>query len=319
MNLKLLWSFLLLLIAGCTPAPVEPVRLGTNVWAGYEPLYLARSLGWLDEPNVKLVEFTSTTSVLRAMRDHTLEVAAMTLDEALLLYQDDPNIRIVLVMDESSGADAILARSGIGSLQELKGKRVAAETTALGAYMISRAMDVGQLQPGDLTIISIPANEHTAAYKSGSVDAVVTFEPVKSELKRAGAQVIFDSARIPSEVVDVLVVHDNVLESNRDRLEQLIAAWFRALDYLTEHPNDAAKRMQPRLKLSVKEVLAQYEGLRLPDLNENLAVLSGGNESRLFESSQKMAEMMINKRLIHKFPENDIMDASLLHAMETTR
>ncbi|OIO74992.1 MAG: hypothetical protein AUJ57_01060 [Zetaproteobacteria bacterium CG1_02_53_45] len=307
---------LMLLVAGCTPAPVEPIRLGTNVWAGYEPLYLARSLGWLDEPKIKLVEFMSTTPVLRAMRDHTLEAAAMTLDEALILYQDDPDIRIVLVMDESTGADVLLARPGITNLHELKGKRVAAETTALGAYMISRALDRGQLQLSDITLISLPANEHAAAFKHGKVDAVITFEPVKSELLREGAELIFDSSNIPGEIVDVLVVHDDALAKHRERLVQLLGIWFQATRYLVENPDDAAKRIQPRVKLSVSEVLAQYVGLKLPDVDENLTVLGGGEDAKLLGSAHRMADLMMVRQLIRNHPQASLMDASLLRSLE---
>jgi len=306
----------MLLVAGCTPAPVEPIRLGTNVWAGYEPLYLARSLGWLDEPKIKLVEFMSTTPVLRAMRDHTLEAAAMTLDEALILYQDDPDIRIVLVMDESTGADVLLARPGITNLHELKGKRVAAETTALGAYMISRALDRGQLQLSDITLISLPANEHAAAFKHGKVDAVITFEPVKSELLREGAELIFDSSNIPGEIVDVLVVHDDALAKHRERLVQLLGIWFQATRYLVENPDDAAKRIQPRVKLSVSEVLAQYVGLKLPDVDENLTVLGGGEDAKLLGSAHRMADLMMVRQLIRNHPQASLMDASLLRSLE---
>ena len=304
------------LISGCTPAPVDAIRLGTNVWAGYEPLYLARSFGWLDEPKVKLIEFTSTTSVLRAMRDHTLEAAAMTLDEALILYQDDPDIRIVLVMDESTGADALLARPGIANLHASKGKRIAAETTALGAYMISRALDHGQLQLSDITLISLPANEHAAAFRKGRVDAVVTFEPVKSELLHDGAELIFDSSHIAGEIVDVLVVHEEIVDKHRQRLIKLLGIWFQATRYLAEHPDDAATRMQPRVKLPVSEVLAQYEGLKLPAMDENLAILAGGENSKLLKSAHKMADLMIDRKLIRKHPESSIMDASLLRSLE---
>ena len=48
----------LLACVGCTPDPEPILRVGTNVWPGYEPLYLARDLGYLDE-SIRLVEYSS--------------------------------------------------------------------------------------------------------------------------------------------------------------------------------------------------------------------------------------------------------------------
>jgi len=312
---KTICLLFVLLITGCTPAPVESIRLGTNVWPGYEPLYLARSLGLLDEAHVKLVEFTSATSVLRAMRDHTLEAAALTLDEALLLSQDDPDIRIVLVMDESLGADALVARPEITSVSQLKGKRVAAETTALGAYMISRALEHGGLKFADIKLVSLPVNEHLAAYKRGRADAIVTFDPVRNELLHAGAHPIFDSRQIPGEIVDVLVVHADVLQKSRLRLKRLLEAWFVALQYMDEQPQEAAKRMQPRIKLPIDQLLSQYDSLKLPDLDENVELMVG-EASALSIASGNMAEMMSERNLIRERPAGSLIDASLLQSLK---
>jgi len=66
----------LLLLSGCNHAPGTPMRLGTNVWPGYEPLYLAREFGYIDREDVQLVELNSATQVMRAFRNGALEAAA---------------------------------------------------------------------------------------------------------------------------------------------------------------------------------------------------------------------------------------------------
>ena len=41
----LAWAALLLALVGCAREPETALRIGTNVWIGSEPLYLARELG----------------------------------------------------------------------------------------------------------------------------------------------------------------------------------------------------------------------------------------------------------------------------------
>jgi len=48
-------------IAGCVRLPEPVLRIGTNVWIGSEPLYLARDLGRLDPGTVQLVEYPSAS------------------------------------------------------------------------------------------------------------------------------------------------------------------------------------------------------------------------------------------------------------------
>ncbi len=45
---------LMLALTGCSNEPSSPLRIGTNVWIGSEPLYLARDLGHFD---LKVVQY----------------------------------------------------------------------------------------------------------------------------------------------------------------------------------------------------------------------------------------------------------------------
>ncbi|MGB5468727.1 MAG: nitrate/sulfonate/bicarbonate ABC transporter, partial [Sedimenticolaceae bacterium] len=60
----------------------QPLRIGTNVWPGYEPLYLAAEReNWKSKLDIRMVEYPSATEVIRAFRNRALEGAALTLDE----------------------------------------------------------------------------------------------------------------------------------------------------------------------------------------------------------------------------------------------
>ncbi len=136
----LLIALLAQVVIACGEAPQTPMRIGTNVWPGYEPLYLARDLTYIDERFVRLVEYSSASQVIRAYRNGAIDAAALTLDEVLLLAQDELEPRVVLVMDVSHGGDVILGQAGLQDMRDLKGKRVGFEDTALGAYVLARAL-----------------------------------------------------------------------------------------------------------------------------------------------------------------------------------
>jgi len=308
-------AFLLAIVASCVQAPLPPLRVGANVWPGYESLYLARDLGYYDDLPIQLVDHPSATEVSRALRNGQLEVAALTLDETLLLAETNPDIRAVLITDVSAGGDAIVAKSEIESLAGLKGRRVGVESNALGAFVITRALEQVGLSPQDVEIVSLGVSEHEQAFKQGTVDAVVTFEPVRSNLLATGANLVFDSTQIPGEIVDVLVVPQAVLEHQRETLDVLIRGWFRALDYLKQNPQDAARRMAPREGVEPDQFLASLELLHIPDLQENQALL-GKTDPTLQKVLTQLSELMLGKELLQqKIETENLLDDRLVNAL----
>lgn len=297
--LALMGVLLCLLGAGCSRQESHPLRVGTNIWPGYEPFYVARHLGYLDANQARLVEFTSASQILRAFRNGAIDAACLTLDEALLLAQDAADVRLVLVLDISNGADAIMAKPEIADLRGLKGRRVGAETTALGAYVLMRALQSAGLTPQDVHIVPLEVSEHETAFKRGEVDAVVTFEPTRTKLRSFGARQIFDSRLIPGEIVDVLAVRSQYLQAHPQAVEHLLRGWYRALDYLKEKPQDAARIATARMGSTAEEFLASLDGLRLPDAKETRRLLTG-QPPALLKNAQMLADLMREHELLQK-------------------
>ena len=289
----------ILFLNGCDSIPQNVLKVGTNLWPGYESLYLAQDLGYFDNKPIKLVELPSATEVSHAFRNGALDVAALTLDEALVLMQYVPDLRVILVMDVSAGADVLLAKPTITSLAGLKGKRVGVENTAVGAILLDGALHAEKLNISDIKFQSIMVNEHESAYKNGLVDAVVTFEPHKSKLISLGAITLFDSSQIPGRIVDVLVTRQSVIEQDKEPLKTVIASHFKALEYLKQNTSDATLRIAPRLGVPSTEVMKQFEGITLPNVLENHNYLSV-ESSTLSAAVDKLISLMKGKKLLFK-------------------
>jgi NitT/TauT family transport system substrate-binding protein len=273
----------------------QPLRIGTNVWPGYEPLYLAAEHeDWRSKLNIRMVEYPSATEVIRAFRNRALEGAALTLDEVLTLREANIPLKVIAVLDISSGGDVILAKADIAHFSELAGRRIGVESNALGAYMLTRALELHDMTLDQLEVVPLGVSAHEAAFRRETVDAVVTFEPVRTRLLDAGAHEVFSSREIPGEVVDVLVVHADTLRTERPRLRELLEGWFRALGHLQSDPLAAARFTAQRLRITPEQVVASYAGLELPDPAQNLALLNG----LLRETLSRLQQTLIRERLL---------------------
>lgn len=288
-------------LLGCSPRYQPPLTVGTNTWIGYEPLYLARDLGYYEGANLRLVELASTTQAMDALRVGSLDLAGLTLDEALLLAQEGVPIAVIWVLNTSAGADALLAKPGITTLDALRGKRIGVEQTAVGGYMLNAALAQAHLQVSDIRVVPLPLDEHWPAWQANAIDAVVTFDPVRQKILNAGGQVVFSSADIPGQIVDVLVARQSALECCRAQIERLIAGQQQALTYLREHPTPAWQHMAQRQGIAPQELGQALAGIDIPDARMNHTLLTQP-DTGLAATAQYLATVMQASRLLPSPP-----------------
>ena len=295
----LLWLALAatFLLGGCGRDPEPALRIGTNVWIGSEPLYLARELGKLDPQVVQLVEYPSASEVLRAYRNQAIDGMVISLDELFSLAADGLQPRIVLVVDVSNGADVVVGRPGMKSMRDLKGKAVAVESGALGAFVLSRALALNNMQAGDVNVVHLESNEQAKAFADGLVDGAVTFDPFRAQFVKQGASMLFDSRKIPGEIVDLLAVRQSALERKPKAVQALLTGWFKAIDYVRSDPSDAAWRMGVRQQITGDQFLAAQQGLYIPTREDNLKML-GGDAPELAITGKRLMTLMLDAKLL---------------------
>ncbi len=298
--MKSLIRFALLVVtaflAGCQPPP-EPLRVVSSPWPGYEPLYLARDLGYLKESSVRITELPSSNLNMEAFSNGSTDVSTLTLDETLTLLAKGEKLRILLVMDISNGADGVVAKPGIKSLADLKGKRLGMENIPLGAYILSRVLDMSGLKASDINVIPMPEDKHEKAYLQGKIDAAITMEPYKSKITKAGARVLLDSSQIPNEIFDIIVVREDVYKTRRDDLCNLARQWFRTLDYVQANQKDSYSRMGKRLGISEEDFRTAVAGIKVPSRQENQLLL-GGSAPTLLGPARRLADIMQRGHMI---------------------
>jgi len=274
----------------------DPLRVGTTLWPGYEPLYLAEEINAYKE-DIRMIDYPSTSEVLRAFKNRIVEVAALTLDEVVLLEESNIPVQIILVLDVSEGADVIMVRPELKNIQGLKGARVAVESTAVGAYTLSRALEVHNIDISDISLVNVENSSHKEAYENNTADAVVTYEPVRTQLLNLGAIEVFNSTEIPGEIVDVLVVHQDVSQTHKDELYDISKGWFKALKHMKDEPAASYNFIASRMKLTPREAKESYIGLSLPSLDKNRLMLTGSS-APLAETFDRLTQHMKHSGLI---------------------
>ena len=267
--------FIMFTLAGCMDNSPPQISIGANVWPGYEPLFLGREKGYYQKLNVKLVEYRSASQVIDGLRSGLIDMAALTLDEAIKVKSNGTPLKIILIFDISDGADALVAAAEYDAISKLKGKKIGIEHSALGAYFFQRFIDINQLKREDFQLIGVDIDGHLQAIERQQVDAVVTFEPVKSKILRRGGHVLFDSSVLPNEIIDVLVVTDvGYQRIGKEAIQNFINQYWQAASSFIKSPKQNYQLINKRLKLSPEELHYTYQQLHIPDINEQLSIMA---------------------------------------------
>lgn len=288
--------------AGCRPTPAEPLRIGAQVFPGYEFLYLARATGQLKSERVRMVETPSASASLRALGTGAIDGACLTLDEVLSARERGIELTVLAVLDVSMGADVVLAHANVGGLSGLRGRTLGVEQSAVGAVMLDALLQRAGLSLRDVTIRPVGFDAHEAEFKARRIDAVVSYEPVKSRLMQAGAQVVYSSADIPGRILDVLAVRPTLLDSRPQDLQHLLDAHFGALDGYRAEPARARPLLAARLHLGPNEVDQAYAELDLPDRERNRTWFAG-EQTHLKKTAAALSQVMHSAGLLTRRSE----------------
>jgi NitT/TauT family transport system substrate-binding protein len=257
------------LVMGCGAEPEPPLRVGTVFWPSNEVLFLAQDRGWLNPSEFRLVEFVDDSEVMRAFRNHAIAAAWLTMDEVLAVAQSAVVEPVILFLsDESRGGDAVVAQPDLITSADLKDRRVAAQINSVNAYLLDRALKQAGLAAGDIRLVNLPPYRQLSAFKRREVDAVVTYEPVRTQILEAGGVEIFSSASTPFELLRVFVMRRDYLEAHPAQADALCAAWQQATEEVASS-EPARQWIANRLRTSVAGFDGMLERIRLIGLPES--------------------------------------------------
>lgn len=271
-----LFVFVVLVLIGVafySKPTFTPLKVGTSQWVGYQPLYVAQDMGFLAQNNIKIMELSSSSQVVKAMEQGLINAAALTLDEAIILASRNDQYSIILVIDYSFGGDAIITHKHINDFGELVDEKIGLEAGTVSHLLLYRAALAAGISLQDLTILPIHFNEHEQYFSSGEVSAVVTYEPVRTRLLSKGANEIFSSRDIPGEIIDVLVVNRTIEVTLKEQLNVLLEGWFKATKLIKENDQGTLSLLAKRTGTSEAEILNMYQNIHIPDRQEVIDML----------------------------------------------
>lgn len=312
---------LVLLVTACVGAaapPPEPehppLKIGWNLWPGFYPMVIAQELKLFEKHGVK-VESILTDSYATLAPDfiaRKTDGVMFTWPDALVIDTRAPDrARMVLVVDESAGADVVVATADIAKVTDLKGKHIGASLGSFGELLVRHMLQANGLTLDDVTMVNV-GPEAVPGAMPDSIQAGFTFDPHASQALAQGNHVVFSSAEAPGLISDVIIFRTEITQQRPEEVRAFIAAWFEAVAYWQANPTEGNAIIAKALGLKAEEI--SIEGLKLLNREDNLRAFQAGSDTTsLYVSGKVNADFLISSGGLSTAPNLErLLDPSFL-------
>jgi len=311
------------IFAPLTGHAAEKMKIGTVVWAGYGPFYVADKLD-LFKPHgldVDLQFFSDPSLITTAIAGRALDGGMLTYDQVVSSVAKGLKQRVVMPIDFSNGGDAIVAESSIGSVKDFKGRKVGYNPLSPSDFLLSYALKQNGMSEKDIEPVNMTPEGVPGAMASGALPIGVTYEPNVSQVLGMGGgnkyKVVFSSKDAPGLITDVLAFDESVIAKRPEAIKALIQGYLDGMAYMQAHPEESAKIVGEVLGVSAEEAKAQMSGAYNPTLAEMGQSFAPSDDTHSFHGSGAIiAQLLKNNGQIAAIPDfSQTYDARFVEAL----
>jgi len=238
---------------GAAPALAQQktdFKIAWSIYVGWMPWGYAADTGIVDKWAEKYgltIEVTQFNDYVESINQYTAgaydAVTLTNMDGLSIPAVGGVDTTAVIVGDFSAGNDVLILKDQ-SDLAAVKGQRVNLVEFSVSHYLLARALESAGMTEQDVTVVNTSDADLVAAYQTPDVTAVVTWNPLASEiLGTPGANGVFNSGQIPGEIIDLMVANTDVIKANPDFGKALAGIWYDTMKVMTaDTPEGVAAR-----------------------------------------------------------------------------
>jgi NitT/TauT family transport system substrate-binding protein len=254
--------------SNASTAPRE-YTVAWTIYAGWMPWPYADQAGivkkWADKYGVKIkvVQVNDYVESLNQFSAGKVDaVTSTTMDALTVPAAGGRDTTVLMIGDYSNGNDGVILK-GSDKLSDIKGRSVNLVENSVSHYLLARGLEQAGLKLPDVKTINTSDADIVAAFGAPQTTALVTWNPQLSEVKKQpGAHEVFDSSKIPGEILDALVVDTATLKANPNLGKALTGIWYETLAILSK--DDAQGQ-------AARAAMAKMSGTDLAGFDSQLA------------------------------------------------
>ncbi len=273
------------LLFACSAVGADKFRVAWSHYTGWEPWAYAQGTGilkkWAQKYGIE-IELTLVNDYVESINLYTggkFDACVMTNMDALTIPAvGGVDSTAIIIGDFSNGNDGIVLKKG-ESVKDLKGRSVKLVELSVSHYLLARALEMNGMKERDVKIVNTSDADIAAVFKTDSNGAVVTWNPPLQQVRNdKGARLVFDSSKIPGEIIDMMVVKTRAPDTLK---KALAGAWYEVMGIMSSQGKMASEAIDFMAKNSgatAAEFKAQLATTAMFYKASEAAAFAGGAE-----------------------------------------
>ena len=288
--LATLWAIAIMACDRLPQSSSPPLRVAFNLWPGYFPMVLAQERGYFAEQGIEVELSLVGGTIMSDFREGRYDGLAMTIGNAITTAPEQP-IQIVMALDDSMGADAVVASSEIEAIADLLGQSVGATLGGFGELFLEQMLDSVGLSREEVTFVESDPSEVPEELGDRLIQAGHTWEPHVSRAVEQGNRILFTSAETPGLITDVVFFNESVISDRPDDVRAFVRACFQAIETWQEDISGGTALIADALDLEADDI--SLDGIRLLTLADNQRRFDPSDESSLYQNAQLYTDFFL--------------------------
>ncbi|MFT8889613.1 MAG: ABC transporter substrate-binding protein [Ethanoligenens sp.] len=325
----LIFAIMLATMSGCAKSngsdSSDTITIGTSPYPAWYVWYIAQDEGLFKKAglNVTLKYFPVYSDSLQAFDTGKLDMLNIATCDTVAPYNQGIDFKIVMINDNSNGADGLVAKNDIKSMQDLKGKNVVTEYGTIEHFFLLKALESAGMSENDIKYTNMTVNDSGTAMLADKVDAACVWEPSLSmALGNTNNHLLYSSEQTPGLIPDLLVATSKLIKDNPKNVQKLVDVWYQALDFYKQNPDKAAADMAKQANVSVSDMKGIMAGSKLFSVSDNISAMTQKQNSYSYlpYTITETAKFLKSVKMVDKVPSNplDMIDTTFIKAEEKT-
>jgi sulfonate transport system substrate-binding protein len=259
------WILLAMAFAGNLRAADKVETLSLD-WAFYNPVSLVlKEKGWIEEEfgpdgtEVTWVQSAGSNKAIEFLNARGIDFGSTAGAAALLARINGSRLQSVYVYSQPEWT-ALVTRpdTGIASVADLKGKRVAVTRGTDPYIFLLRALAANGLSEKDITPVLLQHADGRAALEAGQVDAWAGLDPMMAQTELEKGSILF-FRNAEANTWGVLNVREDYAAENPAIVERVIRVYERGRKWAQENPDELRAILARAARLDDKVAARQLE------------------------------------------------------------
>lgn len=283
----------------------NPFTLGVSPMSGWYGWYGVEGKGFFEKEgvSVQIKFFPVYSDSLTAFYSGQLDGICIAGSDCVAPLNEGVDFKVVLVNDNSYGADGLVVNEGINSIQDLKGHSVSTEIGTLEHMFLLKILEDNGMTINDVNFSNMTINDAGPAFIAKSVDAAVLWEPTLSTAIAAGGKLLYSTKQTPGLIPDTLAVTSKIAKENPETVQKVVNAWFDVVPLLNARDEETIQLVCKGAELTKDDYITMLDGVTLFDKEMNQKTFQPADDyTSLAFTIQKSAEFLKDTKMVDKVP-----------------